>query len=283
MQFDPDVEQLCRLGDYASALATLDPAHPARGEILYWSGHPEARSWLRAQAGSQARLAEARCCWQADLYEEGLALLKEIPDEAEARVTRALIRLCQAGEEPGQQMLADCWAELPDHRRLRACHDLGVSYQFLGRLEPATDYYQRAAAGWREISPQHPELANALFGLSGVQEKLGDPGLRQSAQEFLQLVPWEDSRWPAVAEALAVVELKNENWPALEPLLEQLWQRAPRASIAYMLAITLSNLDKLAAALARMEQAREGFRAEGRPDQVERCQRNIDTLLKQIG
>ncbi|MFN8611911.1 MAG: hypothetical protein U0931_30480 [Vulcanimicrobiota bacterium] len=271
-------EELCAGGDYQAAQSQLPKEHFLQGEILYWLGHPEARERLRGLDGARARLAEARCCWQADLYDQGLELLAGLQGEAEAELTRALLWLCQGRREAAEAILPAALSGLNGHRLLRAYFDLGVSYEFLELLEPARDFFQKAASGWRQLSATHPELAASLFGLAGVQQKLRDPDIRSTCLEFMQRFPAQDQRWPAMAEALALDFLEERRWVELEPILQQIWQRSERASVAYLLGVAHSQLDRPTQAREWMLRAESGFLSEGRPDMLERARANLQKL-----
>ncbi|MBS2034583.1 hypothetical protein JST97_06335 [bacterium] len=227
---------------------------------------------------AEFQLAEAHRCWQDDRFAEGLDLLQGLPDHPQVRLTRGLLLLCLGQELQAEWEIRSALPSLKEAELHKAHYDLGVSYEFRNQLEAAHKYYQLAADGWRGVSVQHPALVASLFGLAGVQQKLKRPQIRATCNEFIQLVSAEDERWPAMAEALALDYLEHRQWAELEAVLQQLWGRSGRATIAYFLGITASHLDRPAEAHQWLARAEQGFQGEERPDLARRAQDNLAKL-----
>lgn len=267
------IDELCARGAYAEALAALEPEDPSRGEVLYWASDPGARAVLQAARPPEARVAEARWCWQADLYEEALELLAGAPDGPEARATRGLVLLCQGKRDEGAALAAEATRALTGHRRLRLVTDLAVTYAFLGDGARAADLYREAITGWLAIGARHPEAARCLFGLAGTLEKLDPkaPALAEAIEHFLSITPREDGRRAPMVEELASHWLATGDLARAKPLLAELAREAPRPNVHRLQAQVLYLLDEHGPALEAAERAVAAFRQAGDAPALARC------------
>lgn len=261
---------LCALGQYRQALAKASGFHKA--EILYWMGDlAAARLLLKDDFTQQAAVLDARCCWQADLYQDGLDRLEPLEDGPDRRLIKLLIQLCQGTEI--LESYQDSVTHLQGHRLFRAFQDLAVCFQFRSETDLAACYYSKALQGWLSLDARHPEAATALFGLSGVLETIPQRAADFGAavEHFLQITSPQDQRREQMVEALLASDLEHDNLVRAEWLLQDLDQLRPDPKHRLLLGKNRFLQGKYEHGLAPIEAALQEYQKLGKSAECADC------------